>query len=143
MIANRLWSALLAVGLVATIPACDPSWALFTPPWKRFVLTFDMAGGVDTSRIAAGDGDEEVWLRFVYPKPRSIGNPPIAYSVVEVREAVRCASGLARNEKLLIRDARNDSVWGMAFPSPQWQTFAGTGFGDGVFMPLCRLLSSR
>src|SRR6185437_13619992 len=96
----------LIVLAVALAGCHDAPHERFVAPWKRFLVGIDMAGGLDTSRMNLRDGEAHVWLRFQYSQPQSIGNPPTHYSVVEVRESVRCPTHEARNERMLIRDAQ-------------------------------------
>lgn len=143
MIPRRLWCAPIAALIAAS--ACGPNAVVapFHAPWKRYITTFDMAGAVDTSRIRIGDGEIQVWLQFRYSHPMSVGHPPVFYSIVEVRESLRCKEGEARNEVLVARDAKYDSIGDYIVPSPRWQTFDSAGLGASTLAPLCQKLGAN
>ena len=143
MIPRRVWWVSIAAVIAASACGRNAAVAPFHPPWKRYITTFDMAGAYDTSRIRVGDDEIQVWLRFRYSHPMSAGRPPVSYSIVEVRESLRCKAGEARNELLVARDSMDDSIDGYTVPTPRWQTFDSAGLGASTLAPLCQKLGAE
>lgn len=99
--------------------------------------------GYDTSHLVSHGDEVDVWMRFQYETPQSVGNPPTEFSFMEMHVSVRCVAQQVRDDRMLTRDAKGDSDGAYTTPQPRWMSFAEHGMTERVFLPLCTALAAR
>lgn len=76
----------------------DAPYDRFATPWIPFLRGHALDGAYDSSRLVSHGDEVDVWLRFQYEKPQSVGNPPTQFSSMEMHESVRCATQQVRDD---------------------------------------------
>ena len=102
-----------------------------------------MAGAYDASRLTVRGDTVVVWMRFQFSEPHLFLADPSRgriVSITEIQQAVRCARGLARDVRVLVRNAAGDSLDGYTMASVRWESFAEHDLDQGTLVRLCRAL---
>lgn len=136
---SRLALAAIAVMVSTFLIGCVRESAP-KAPWVLVLDNGRAVVGLDTSRLVRDSVGAHVWIRVDMPPQPLPGDSTQIFVRLEANEVVDCHGRRVQDERVVLRNAAQDSIAGWTVRTPVWKSYNEQGMTVYLFDPLCATL---